>query len=55
MSLKEQCAALAKRFWSIHPREIQDMKVTREEFYAAEIEKLVVAHQRSSADNGDAT
>lgn len=42
-SVKERCAALAERFWSIHPREIQDMGITREEFYAAEIEKLVAA------------
>jgi hypothetical protein len=55
MSIKEQCAALAKRLWSIHPREIQDMGVTQEQFYAAEIEKLVVAHQRSSAATEQAT
>jgi hypothetical protein len=30
-------AALAKRFWSIHPKEIQDMGITREQFYEREM------------------
>jgi hypothetical protein len=33
-------AALAKRFWSIHPKEIQDMGITREQFYEREMRAL---------------
>lgn len=37
---REQIAALARRFWSIHPSELDDLGLTREEFYASEITKL---------------
>ena len=33
-------AALANRFWSIHPREIQDLGITREQFYEREMRAL---------------
>ena len=33
-------AALAKRFWSIHPKEIQDLGITREQFYEREMRAL---------------
>lgn len=38
--LKDKINKLAYRFWSIHPRELQDMNLYREEFYANEIAKL---------------
>lgn len=38
--LKDRINKLAYRFWSIHPKEFQDMNVYREEFYANEITKL---------------
>jgi hypothetical protein len=34
-------AALAKRFWSIHPKEIQGMGITREQFYEREMLSLL--------------
>jgi hypothetical protein len=34
-------AALAKRFWSIHPKEIQDLGITREQFYEREMLSLL--------------
>ena len=34
-------AALAKRFWSVHPNEIQDLGITREQFYEREMRALV--------------
>jgi hypothetical protein len=39
----EAVKALAHRLWSVHPREIQDMGITREQFYEAEISKLIAA------------
>ena len=33
-------AALANRFWRIHPREIQDLGITREQFYEREMKNL---------------
>ena len=33
-------AALAKRFWNIHPREIQDLGITREQYYEREMRAL---------------
>jgi hypothetical protein len=49
-------AALAKRFWSIHPKEIQDMGITREQFYEREMRALFATlvpgePQTSSADS----
>jgi hypothetical protein len=34
-------AALAKRFWRIHPQEIQDLGITREQFYEQEMRALL--------------
>jgi hypothetical protein len=39
--MEEKIAALAHRFWSIHPSTISAMNLTREEFYAREITKLI--------------
>jgi hypothetical protein len=36
-------AALAKRFWTVHPKEIQDLGVTREQFYEREMRALFAA------------
>jgi hypothetical protein len=36
----DEIDALAHRLWSVHPREIQDMGITREQFYAKEIRAL---------------
>jgi len=33
-------AALANRFWRIHPKEIQDLGITREQFYEREMRAL---------------
>jgi hypothetical protein len=38
--MSDTIAALAKRFWSIHPREIQDLGITREQFYEREMRAL---------------
>ncbi len=38
--MSDAIAALAKRFWSILPREIQDLGITREQFYAQEMRAL---------------
>lgn len=32
---------LAERFWRIHPRELDEMKMTRQEFYADEMTSLI--------------
>jgi len=42
-------AALAKRFWSIHPKEIQDMGITREQFYEREMLALFATQPQTSA------
>jgi hypothetical protein len=42
-------AEVAHRLWSVHPREIQDMGITREQFYAQEIQKLVAAETERCA------
>lgn len=38
---RERIAALAYRFWSIHPSEISAKNITREQFYAREITALI--------------
>lgn len=38
---REKVAALAHRFWSIHPSEIAAKNLTREEFYAREMMSLL--------------
>lgn len=40
-TMKAKIAALAHRFWSIHPSTIAAMNLTREEFYAREMTKLL--------------
>lgn len=42
MTEREQATikALAERIWRVHPREIQDMGITRQEFYEREITKV---------------
>ena len=60
LSAETAIAALAKRFWSIHPSTLDDMGLTREEFYASEMVKMFGALTRnepqgvsqSSADSG---
>jgi len=42
--MSDAIAALAKRFWNIHPREIQDLGITREQFYEQEM-RVVFATQ----------
>jgi len=42
-SAESAIAALAKRFWSIHPKEIQDLGITREQFYEQEMRALFAA------------
>lgn len=37
----ERVKVLARRFWSIHPSTIATMNLTREEFYAREMTKLL--------------
>lgn len=37
LSAATAIAALAKRFWSIHPKEVQDLGLTREQFYEREM------------------
>lgn len=32
---------LAERLWRVHPREIQDLGITRQEFYEREITRLI--------------
>jgi hypothetical protein len=39
--MSDTIAALAKRFWRIHPKEIQDLGITREQFYEREMRALV--------------
>lgn len=39
--LDSQAEALASWFWRVHPREIQDMGISREQFYAREIKNLL--------------
>ncbi|MHC2284409.1 hypothetical protein [Bradyrhizobium barranii] len=46
-SAEAAIAALAKRFWSIHPSTLDDMGLTREEFYASEMVKLFGALTRN--------
>lgn len=46
-------AALAQRFWRVHPSEIQDMGITREEFYAREIARHRIAATRPSVGAED--
>lgn len=43
LSAETAIAALAKRFWSIHPKEIQDLGITREQFYEREMRALFAA------------
>jgi hypothetical protein len=38
--MSDMIAALANRFWRIHPREIQDLGITREQFYEREMRAL---------------
>jgi len=33
-------AALAERFWRVHPKEIQDLGITRQQFYEREMKSL---------------
>jgi hypothetical protein len=40
---------LAERFWRIHPKELQDMGLTREQFYAREIQAALEAAPVTSA------
>lgn len=40
---REAIARLATRFWSIHPKEIQDMGLTREQFYVREMTTLLAS------------
>lgn len=40
---REAIARLATRFWSIHPKEIQDMGLTREQFYVREMTNLLAS------------
>lgn len=42
-NLDAEVAALAHRFWSIHPSSLDDMGLTREQFYVQEITKLIKA------------
>ena len=44
LSAETAIAALAKRFWSIHPKEIQDLGITREQFYEREMLALFATH-----------
>lgn len=41
---------LAERFWRIHPREIQDLGITRQEFYEREVVQLfnTIGHSRAA-------
>lgn len=41
--LDAEIAALAHKFWSIHPSSLDDMGLTREQFYAQEMSKLIKA------------
>ncbi len=41
-TMKAKIATLAQRFWSIHPSEIAAKNLTREQFYAREMEKLLI-------------
>lgn len=45
----ETAREVAHRFWSIHPKEIQDMKTTRQEFYAKEIATLIAEERERCA------
>jgi len=38
--MSDAVAALANRFWNVHPREIQDLGITREQFYEREMRAL---------------
>jgi glutamate-1-semialdehyde aminotransferase len=42
-TMKAKIAALAHRFWSIHPSTIAAMNLTCEEFYAREMTKLLAS------------
>lgn len=39
--MSDTIAALANRFWRVHPKEIQDLGITREQFYEREMRALV--------------
>lgn len=41
--VEAQIATLAHRFWTIHPRELQDKGMTREDFYIREMTALAAA------------
>jgi phage terminase Nu1 subunit (DNA packaging protein) len=41
--------ALAKRFWRIHPNELQEMGLYREQFYAREIAKHRLSSEQAAA------
>jgi hypothetical protein len=45
-------AALAKRFWTVLPREIQDLGITREQFYEREMRALFTG-EKMSEQGGD--
>lgn len=48
-TMKAKIAILAQRFWSIHPSEIAAKNLTREQFYAREMEKLLIQPGPSEA------
>lgn len=48
-----EASSLAERFWRIHPREIQDMGITRQQFYEHEIARAILAERQRCADLAD--
>jgi DnaJ-class molecular chaperone len=44
---------LAERMWRVHPREIQDLGITRQQFYELEITKTFKVLRNGTMSNGN--